>query len=124
LKSLKERAKRLKAESYVLYLASKDKRVPWYAKLLAGCILAYLLSPIDLIPDFIPVIGYLDDIIIIPAGISLVFKMIPREVLEECKQRAHEDLASTKGRWIAAAIIGAIWILLLVYLIKILVSAI
>lgn len=116
---LKEKAEKLKRESYVLYLASKDKRTPWYAKVLAGCIIAYLLSPIDLIPDFIPVIGYLDDLIIIPISMTLVFKMIPKEVLEECRLKANREISSPKAKWIAAFIIGIIWILLLYYLLKI-----
>ena len=119
---LKEKAGNLKRESYVLYLASKDKRTPWYAKFFALCVLAYLLSPIDLIPDFIPVIGYLDDIIIIPAGIGLVFKMIPKEILEECRHRARKKMFALKARWIAAGIISIIWMLILVFLIKIIIS--
>jgi uncharacterized membrane protein YkvA (DUF1232 family) len=119
---LKQKALSLKSEAYVLYLASKDKRVPWYAKALAAVVIAYLLSPIDLIPDFIPVIGYLDDIILVPAGIALTIRWIPAEALEEFRQRARKDLSSVKGRWIAAGIIGAIWLLLLVYFIKIIIS--
>jgi len=121
---LKEKILSLKSEAYVLYLASKDKRVPWYAKALAAVVIAYLLSPIDLIPDFIPVIGYLDDIIIVPAGIALTIKLIPAEALEEFKQKAHKDVSSVKGRWIAAGIIGAIWLLLLVFFMKLILSVI
>ena len=124
LNELKQKALSLKADAYILYLASKDKRVPWYAKALAAAVIAYLLSPIDLIPDFIPVIGYLDDIILVPAGIALTIKLIPAEALEEFKQKARKDVSSVKGRWIAAGIIGAIWLLLLVSFIKILLSVI
>jgi uncharacterized membrane protein YkvA (DUF1232 family) len=68
---------------YAIYLAYKDPRVPWYAKLLATCVVAYALSPVDLIPDFIPILGYLDDLILVPLGIYLVIKMIPDEVMAE-----------------------------------------
>lgn len=85
--SLREKAKQLKIDVYALYLAYKDPRVPWHAKIFIALIVGYALSPIDLIPDFIPVLGYLDDLIIIPAGISLSLKMIPKEVLEECRGR-------------------------------------
>ncbi|HHF09559.1 MAG TPA: DUF1232 domain-containing protein [Methanomicrobia archaeon] len=111
--SLREKAKQLKIDVYALYLAYKDPRVPWHAKIFIALIVGYALSPIDLIPDFIPVLGYLDDLIIIPAGISLSLKMIPKEVLEECRDRA-ESVEKTKN-WTAAFIIILIW-LLLVYL--------
>jgi len=111
--SLREKAKQLKIDVYALYLAYKDPRVPWHAKIFIALIVGYALSPIDLIPDFIPVLGYLDDLIIIPAGISLSLKMIPKEVLEECIDRV-ESVEKTKN-WTAAFIIILIW-LLLVYL--------
>ncbi len=111
--SLREKAKQLKIDVYALYLAYKDPRVPWHAKIFIALIVGYALSPIDLIPDFIPVLGYLDDLIIIPAGISLSLKMIPKEVLEECRDRV-ESVEKTKN-WTAAFIIILIW-LLLVYL--------
>ncbi|EAU55149.1 hypothetical protein SPV1_10471 [Mariprofundus ferrooxydans PV-1] len=75
-----------------LYLAAKDARVPWYAKALAAFIATYALSPIDLIPDFIPVIGYLDDLIILPLGIALVIRMIPENVMEDLRKQAEEAL--------------------------------
>ena len=111
--SLREKAKQLKIDVYALYLAYKDPRVPWHAKIFIALIVGYALSPIDLIPDFIPVLGYLDDLIIIPAGISLSLKMVPKEVLEECRGRA-ESVEKPKN-WTAAFIIILIW-LLLVYL--------
>lgn len=82
MQALKHKAKQLKRETYAIYLACKDPRVPWYAKYLAAVVLAYAFSPIDLIPDFIPVIGYLDDLIILPTGIWLVLKMIPPDVYD------------------------------------------
>jgi uncharacterized membrane protein YkvA (DUF1232 family) len=83
-------ARDLKRDSHAVYLASRDPRVPWYAKALAVAVAAYALSPIDLIPDFIPVIGYLDDLIIVPLGIWLVVRLIPDEVMVECRARAKE----------------------------------
>jgi uncharacterized membrane protein YkvA (DUF1232 family) len=91
-KSWKAESKKLKKEVVALYLASKHPKTPWYAKVLAVLIIGYALSPIDLIPDFIPVLGYLDDLIIIPAGIALLIKIIPGDVLEECRSKAQADL--------------------------------
>ena len=105
-------ARALKRESLALYYATRDARTPWYAKLLAGAIVAYALSPIDLIPDFIPILGYLDDLIIIPLGIALVLRMIPTEVLEECRVRARSELAGARPvSRAAAAVIIVLWIL-------------
>jgi uncharacterized membrane protein YkvA (DUF1232 family) len=107
----KARARQLQAETYALYLAYRDPRVPWYAKAVAVCIVGYALSPIDLIPDFIPVLGYLDDLVLIPLGIALTLRMIPPEVMAECRDRARAELADGKpvGR-AAAAVIIAIWL--------------
>jgi len=111
--SLKQWAKRLKTETYALYLAYKDPRVPWYARVFAACVVGYALSPIDLIPDFIPVIGYLDDLLIVPLGIVLARRMIPQPVMAECRERA--QVAMSEGRptnWLAAAVIIAVWLML------------
>src|SRR5262249_57529451 len=81
LDRLKARARGLKRDTLALYLAARDPRTPWYAKLLAAAVVAYALSPLDLIPDFIPVLGYLDDLIIVPLGIPTVLRMVPAEVL-------------------------------------------
>ena len=88
--------------------------MPWYAKLVAACVLAYALSPIDLIPDFVPVVGYLDDIILVPAGLFLAFKLVPKEVLDECRRRAANE-ADRWHRlgWIGAAAVVAVWLALL-----------
>ena len=111
----KTKAKHLKLETYTVYLASKDPRVPWYAKLLAVCIIAYAFSPIDLIPDFIPVLGYLDDLILIPLGIALLLKLIPESVLAECREKARDAMKQGKPtNWVAAVVIIAIWLLLAV----------
>ena len=106
----KDRAQALKRETYALYLACRDPRTPWYGRALAACVVGYAFSPIDLIPDFIPVLGYLDDLILIPVGIALVLKVIPSEVMAECREKAAVAMASGKPtNWIAAGIIVAIW---------------
>ena len=92
-----------------MYLACRDPRTPWYAKAFAGGVVAYAISPIDLIPDFIPVLGYLDDLIIVPLGIALAVKMIPEAVLVDCRIRAQAASERPTNRK-AAAIIVAIWI--------------
>ncbi len=82
---LKEKVRSLKAEIYCLYFAARHPRTPWYAKILVSFVAAYALSPIDLIPDFVPVLGYLDDLVLIPLGIVLTIRLIPPQVLEVCK---------------------------------------
>ena len=100
---------------YALYLACRDPRVPWYAKAGAGAVVAYAFSPIDLIPDFIPVLGYLDDLLILPAGVLLVRRLIPRAVLAEHRAAAAEHLDATPLlTWAGAAITVAIWLTLIV----------
>ena len=83
-------AGRLKSETYALYLAYRDPRMPWYAKLLAALVVGYAFSPIDLIPDAIPVLGYLDDLIVVPLGVALTVRMIPEDVLAESRQKAQK----------------------------------
>jgi uncharacterized membrane protein YkvA (DUF1232 family) len=108
----KDRARRLKREVYALYLAYRDPRVPWYARAFAAVVVAYAFSPLDLIPDFIPVLGYLDDLILIPLGIALAIRLIPPDVLAESRAAA---LAAEKPvNRLAAAVIVAIWLLLAV----------
>jgi uncharacterized membrane protein YkvA (DUF1232 family) len=114
----KEKVKQLKTEVYVLFLALKDRRTPWYAKALAVVVVAYALSPVDLIPDFIPVLGYLDDLILVPAGIYLVFKMIPDEILEEHRRKARTGTIDSRTKWIAAAVVILIWLLIVYLIIK------
>ena len=110
-RSWKTKSKQLRSEVYALYLASKHPRTPWYAKTFAVLIVGYALSPIDLIPDIIPVVGYLDDLIIVPAGIALLIKMIPEEVLEECREKARfQSLSKQRRNWIAATVIVLIWL--------------
>jgi len=113
LQRWKQRARELKQEVHALALACKDPRVPWYAKLLAVLIAAYVLSPIDLIPDFIPVLGYLDDLILVPFGIHFVLRMIPAAVIAECRQRAKQSAdRKSSANWLAAAFIIALWTML------------
>jgi uncharacterized membrane protein YkvA (DUF1232 family) len=111
----KQWAKKLKVEVYAIYLAYKDPRVPMHARIFAACVVGYAFSPIDLIPDFIPVLGYLDDLILIPLGVWLALKMIPAEVLKECRERAGQLIHQGKPvNRKAAAVIIAIWLLLAV----------
>ena len=113
LDSLKRWAKKLKTELRALYLAYKDPRVPAHARVLAVVVVAYAFSPIDLIPDPIPVLGYLDDLILIPLGIAIAVRMIPADVLAECRERARatQTEAGPKGTAAAVAVV-AIWLLL------------
>ncbi len=114
LQEWKNRVAALRQNTHALYLASRDDRVPWAAKLIIVLVVAYALSPIDLIPDFIPVLGYLDDLILLPLGIAIAIKLIPREVWDECKERARSQLASELPRKNAAAVvITIIWIIVL-----------
>jgi uncharacterized membrane protein YkvA (DUF1232 family) len=113
LSDLKQRACNLKAETFALYLAARDPRTPWYAKLLVAGIVAYAFSPIDLIPDFVPVLGYLDDLILIPMGIALAIKLVPHFVLTECRTRAEETIPERKPvSRVAGAVIVTIWLVL------------
>jgi uncharacterized membrane protein YkvA (DUF1232 family) len=115
LDKIKAKAKELKRNLFVLYLAYKDPRVPWYAKLFTLCVVAYAFSPIDLIPDFIPVLGYLDDLVLVPLGITLALKLIPQSVIEDCKEKAEEIQKNGQPKnWVTATLFIAIWILLAV----------
>ena len=109
VQTLKTRARELKRETHVLYLAVRDPRTPWYARAIAAAVVAYALSPIDLIPDFIPVIGLMDDLIVVPLGFALALKLIPAPVMADCRSQA---LAADKlplSRTAAAVIIG-LWL--------------
>jgi uncharacterized membrane protein YkvA (DUF1232 family) len=109
----RERARELKTEAHAVYLASKDPRVPWHAKLLAACVVGYLFSPIDLIPDFIPVLGYLDDLIVVPAGLRLVIRLIPANIMKEHREAARIASLRRKPNWVAAVVIVTVWTLVL-----------
>jgi len=107
----KHATRTLKADTYALYLAYRDPRTPWYAKVLAALVVAYAFSPIDLIPDFIPMLGYLDDLLLVPLGIFLALKLIPAEVMAECRQQALENRKKPTNWW-AGAIILLLWLVL------------
>ncbi len=104
LENLKQRARRLRQETLVLYLAARHPGTPWYARALVAAVAAYALSPIDLIPDFVPVVGYLDDLLIVPAGIALAVRLVPAPVLAECRARAEEAFAQGRPVSRAAAV--------------------
>jgi len=114
--SLRERARQwarvVTRELGALALATRDPRVPWYAKALAAAIVAYALSPIDLIPDFIPVIGYLDDFVLVPLGILLVIRLIPRDVMADLRRRTADDRSGGRGGRAAAAVVVVSWIVM------------
>jgi len=104
-------ANQLKRKVFVLYFAYKDHRTPWYAKFLAICVVAYAFSPIDLIPDFVPVLGYLDDVILIPLGVALALKLIPHAVIVDCTLKAEARLQSGKPKnWLVGSLIILVWI--------------
>jgi uncharacterized membrane protein YkvA (DUF1232 family) len=109
--SWRDTAARLKREVYALYLAVRDPRVPWYAKALAGALVAYVFSPIDPIPDFIPVLGYVDELVVIPVGVLLIRRLIPPHVLADCRIRA-EAMSAKPPSAIGAAIVVTLWLLL------------
>ncbi len=111
IEKLKETARRLRVQTWTLYLACRDPRTPWYAKAWGAVVVAYAFSPIDLIPDFIPVLGYLDDLILVPLGVALALRMIPKEVLADCRKLAEQRMARKKpGNWVAGAVVIAVWV--------------
>ena len=119
-KSLKERAKKLKSDIPAIFLTLKDKDTPIIAKILAAVTVAYALSPIDLIPDFIPVLGYLDDLIILPALAALTIKLIPKEKFEECRIKAEGLWENGKPKkWYYAVPIVIIWVAVIMGIVKI-----
>jgi len=121
----KRQVKLLRAETYALYLAYRDPRVPWYSKAFAALVVGYAFSPIDLIPDFVPILGYLDDLILVPIGITIALKMIPNEVMEECRVDAREALKDGRPtNWAAAIVIVGIWLLLVAIFILLIVRTI
>jgi len=111
---LKQRARALKNEAFAVYLAAKDPRTPWYAKALVFFVVAHTFSPIDLIPDFIPILGYLDDLIITPGGLWLAVRMIPPEVLTEARVTAATQGVDTSLGRVGAVIIVLLWLVGLV----------
>jgi len=117
--NLKERAKQLKTDIPAVFLALKEKETPVPAKILAAITVAYALSPIDLIPDFIPVLGYLDDVILLPAFIALTVKLIPPEIFEKCRRQSEGMWSSGKPKkWYCALPIILIWLLIIWLIVK------
>lgn len=115
---LKSKANALKIELAALVVACKRKDVPWYAKLWAALVVGYALSPIDLIPDFIPVLGYLDDLILVPLGIALAIKLIPHEIMNACREEGKTVFEGKNPRsYIAAALIILFWLAILAVII-------
>jgi uncharacterized membrane protein YkvA (DUF1232 family) len=118
LKKLKIWAKKLKRQIFTLYFACRDERVPLYAKVLIVCVVAYAFSPIDLIPDFIPILGYLDDVILIPIGIYISLKLIPDNVIVDCEMKAEEMMKKGKPKnWIVGSLILLIWLVIFIWVI-------
>jgi uncharacterized membrane protein YkvA (DUF1232 family) len=118
----KQRARQLKAEVYALYVAYRDPRVPWYARAFAACVVGYAFSPIDLIPDPIPILGYLDDLVLIPVGIKLALSMIPAEVMTDSRERAQEIIRQGKPvNRVAAIVIVAVWLVSAIAIIAVMV---
>ena len=110
---LKAKARQLKQETYTLYLAYRHPATLWYAKVFAAVVVAYAFSPIDLIPDFVPIFGYLDDLILVPLGITLALKMIPQEALDAARKQAEKEFKGEKPKnWLAGAVVILIWVIL------------
>ena len=114
----KQKAAQLKKQSLALYFAWRDPRTPWYAKGWMIVVLAYAFSPIDLIPDFIPVLGYLDDLIIVPLGVYLAIRMVPAGVMQECQAKAEESLGQDvpQFKWMGVIVV-AIWVVVILLII-------
>ncbi|WP_226670694.1 YkvA family protein [Metabacillus litoralis] len=123
LNKIKNYAKKLKHNLFVIYLSYKDQRVSWLAKVVAICVVAYAFSPIDLIPDFIPILGYLDDLILVPLGISLVLKLIPSIVIDENLAKAEEIREKGKPKnWFVGTLFILIWIIFAIWIGKLIFS--
>ena len=118
--ALKESVKRLRRDTLALWFACRDERTPWSARLLGFLVLAYALSPIDLIPDFIPIIGFLDELILLPAGLWMLYKLIPEDVMSDCRVKANEWLAAGNAKprsALGAAIVILVWITIILWLV-------
>jgi uncharacterized membrane protein YkvA (DUF1232 family) len=107
--SVRQWARAIKRDTLATYLAVRDARTPWYAKTVGLVVVAYALSPIDLIPDFIPIVGYLDDVVLVPLGLWMVIRLIPNAVMADCRARA-EAISERPVSRVAAAVIVAIWL--------------
>jgi uncharacterized membrane protein YkvA (DUF1232 family) len=112
LEAWKRRARQLSAQTYALYLAYRHPKTPWYAKVFAALIVGYVFSPIDPIPDFIPVVGLIDEMVVVPMGVLIAAKMIPRQAMEECQEKARQRAEGEKPVSRAAAVVVvAVWLL-------------
>jgi uncharacterized membrane protein YkvA (DUF1232 family) len=112
LDAWKRRARQLSAQTYALYLAYRDPRTPWYAKVFAALVVGYVFSPIDPIPDWIPAVGLLDEMVVVPIGVLIAAKMIPRQVMEESREKAREVAEGEKPTSrVAAVVVVALWLL-------------
>lgn len=117
IRRLESWARGLKIEVYALYLAYRDPRVSWYARVFAAVVVGYAFSPIDLIPDVVPILGYLDDLIVVPLGVALAIRMIPPHVLAECRERAREAKDRPVNR-VAAVVVVVVWLALAVLAVR------
>ena len=118
LENLKNRARELKNEVFAVYLAAKDPRTPWYARALILFVVAHTLSPIDLIPDFIPILGYLDDLIITPLGLALAIRLIPPGVLEEARGKVAGSGLERSVGYFGAAVTVIAWVVILIFTLR------
>ena len=117
--ALRARARAMEADTFALYLAARDPRVPWPAKAVAAITVAYALSPIDLIPDFIPVLGYLDDLVLIPVGLALAIRLVPPAILAEHRAEAARRFSAGGPRSrVGAVLVGVVWLLAIAWLVR------
>ena len=105
----KAAARKLRLETYTLYYAYRDRRTPWYARAWGALVVAYAMSPIDLIPDFIPVLGLLDDLVLVPLGIAIAVRLIPRPVYQESRALAYQRIQEARPNWAMAFVIIVVW---------------
>lgn len=114
---IKSWAKQQKRKLLILYFAYKDGRTPWYAKVIAVCVVAYAFSPIDLIPDFIPILGYLDDVVLVPLGVWVAMKLVPQSVIQTCTVKADQRTRNVKPKNIlVGGLIIVVWIVAFIWI--------
>ncbi len=114
MEKLRNWASKLKHNLIALYLVYKDKRLSWWVRIFTLCVVGYAFSPIDIIPDFIPIIGYLDDLILVPVGIYFALKMIPKEIFQECLDKAKSmDKSDVPRNWVAGLFVITVWVFVL-----------
>ncbi len=118
-----EKIEDLKRDTRILYLAYRDPRTPRLTRFIAAAVIAYALCPIDLIPDFVPILGLIDDIVLVPAGMALAIRSIPPHVIEDVRKRAMAEPPATKARWIMAVVVVLIWLLAGLFVVRLLLRA-